>query len=108
MPSAPSTSEERMFSSKRYSAIPRGEGWIDGMMPCEDLHAPGPSQGKGIDRRHVHMLDRLGEEAAEHSDRVNGKRKRARNGPSPTAVTKSSAQTRSGTARANPITPRAA
>jgi len=49
----------------------------------EDLHAPSAGQGQRIDRRHVHVLDRLGEQATEHSDRVNGEREGARKRPEP-------------------------
>jgi hypothetical protein len=32
----------------------------------EDLHVAGARQGQRIDRRHVQVLDRLGEQATEH------------------------------------------
>ena len=47
----------------------------------EDLHAPGAGQGQRIDRRHVHMLDRLGKQATEHADRVNAEGEGARKWP---------------------------
>ncbi len=36
----------------------------------EHLHLPGAGQAQRVDRRHIHMLDRLGEETAEHADRT--------------------------------------
>jgi hypothetical protein len=49
----------------------------------EDLYAPRASQGQRIDRRHVHMLDCLSEQAAEHPDRMDGECESARKGAEP-------------------------
>ncbi len=72
----------------------------------EDLHAACAGERQRLDRRHVHMLDRLGEEPAEHADRVDGKRKAARKRPEPDRRDEEQRPDQLGTERVKAMMPR--